>query len=356
MVEDPYLTLMHPRRSRGLLGWHDQHCALPRVMVPTTDDLVYDSGKLKALDELLKQLKAGGHRVLLYSQMTKMLDIIEDFMIGRRYTYCRLDGSSSIAVRNDTVRDFQSSDRVFVFLLSTRAGGVGINLTAADTVVFYDIDWNPTMDAQAMDRTHRIGQTKQVTVYRLMIKGSIEEKILNRAKTKDRIQQTVYSGKFGLNDWKNQEMLSLLIDEEDAEDGLKRLAEKGSLAADSSEVMGMEGITQDSDSDEYTTSHSKRSSDAPPVTRGVKRPRLMIHDDDPPEAPQRHQSGSSGSDVSNNNNAAKAGGAQAALFTQSANITAQVNNLLGKLGNISATPPVLSQNDSNSVPTYQNKM
>ena len=89
--------------------------------------------------------------------MTRMLDILEDFMIRKKYIYFRLDGSYNIADRRDMVDEFQTNPKIFCFLLSTRAGGIGVTLTAADVVVFYDNDWNPTMDAQAMDRAHRIG-------------------------------------------------------------------------------------------------------------------------------------------------------------------------------------------------------
>lgn len=92
-----------------------------------------------------------------------------------------MDGSSVVSDRRDMVDEFQQNDQIFAFLLSTRAGGLGVTLTAADTVIFYDSDWNPTMDAQATDRVHRIGQTKAVRVYRLMTRGTVEEKILKRA-------------------------------------------------------------------------------------------------------------------------------------------------------------------------------
>lgn len=108
-------------------------------------------------------------------------------MWHRKHRYMRLDGSSTISARRDMVADFQSREDIFVFLLSTRAGGLGINLTAADTVIFYDSDWNPTVDQQAMDRAHRLGQTKQVTVYRLICKGTIEERILQRAREKSEV-------------------------------------------------------------------------------------------------------------------------------------------------------------------------
>ena len=93
------------------------------------------------------------------------------------------------------VHDWQTNPEIFVFLLSTRAGGLGINLTAADTVIFYDSDWNPTIDSQAMDRAHRLGQTRQVTVYRLLVRGTIEERMRDRAKQKEQVQQVVMEGK-----------------------------------------------------------------------------------------------------------------------------------------------------------------
>ena len=111
---------------------------------------------------------------MIFSQMTKMLDILEDFMVKKRYSYFRLDGSLNIADRRDMVNEFQTNDKIFAFLLSTRAGGLGITLTAANTVIFYDNDWNPTMDAQATDRAHRIGQARDVYVYRMVTKGTIE--------------------------------------------------------------------------------------------------------------------------------------------------------------------------------------
>lgn len=111
---------------------------------------------------------------MIFCQMTKMLDILEDFMNLRKYTFFRLDGASNIADRRDMVNDFQKpASKVFVFLLSTRAGGLGVTLTAANTVIFYDNDWNPTMDAQATDRAHRIGQSRDVNVYQLVTKGTI---------------------------------------------------------------------------------------------------------------------------------------------------------------------------------------
>ena len=188
------------------------------IYVPDKETLVTDAGKLYVLDTLLGRLKAEGHRVLIYSQMTRMIDILEEYMWHRKHTYMRLDGSSKISDRRDMVADFQARSDIFVFLLSTRAGGLGINLTAADTVIFYDSDWNPTVDQQAMDRAHRLGQTKQVTVYRLICKGSIEERILQRAKEKSEIQRMVISGgSFKPDTLKPKEVVSLLLDDDEME-------------------------------------------------------------------------------------------------------------------------------------------
>ncbi|KAL9090161.1 MAG: hypothetical protein Q9165_005441 [Trypethelium subeluteriae] len=164
------------------------------ISVPSMRRFVTDSGKLAKLDQLLKQLKEGGHRVLLYFQMTRMIDLMEEYLTYRNYKYCRLDGSTKLEDRRDTVADFQTRPEIFVFLLSTRAGGLGINLTSADTVIFYDSDWNPTIDSQAMDRAHRLGQTKQVTVYRMITRGTIEERIRKRALQKEEVQRVVISG------------------------------------------------------------------------------------------------------------------------------------------------------------------
>ncbi|CAH1419801.1 unnamed protein product [Lactuca virosa] len=170
--------------------------------------MLTDSGKLQTLDILLKRLRAGNHRVLLVAQMTKI--------------YLSLDGSSTIIDRRDMVNDFQLRNDIFVFLLSTRAGGVGINLTAADTVTFYESDWNPTLDLQAMDRAHRLGQTKDVTVYRLICKETVEEKILHRASQKSTVQQLVMTGGHIQGDiLAPEDVISLLIDDAQMEQKLK---------------------------------------------------------------------------------------------------------------------------------------
>ncbi|XP_019455806.1 PREDICTED: DNA helicase INO80-like isoform X1 [Lupinus angustifolius] len=186
--------------------------------------LLTDSGKLQTLDILLKRLRAGNHRVLLFAQMTKMLNILEDYMNYRKYKYFRLDGSSTIQDRRDMVRDFQHRSDIFVFLLSTRAGGLGINLTAADTVIFYESDWNPTLDLQAMDRAHRLGQTKDVTVYRLICKETVEEKILLRASQKSTVQNLVMTGgSVGGDLLAPEDVVSLLLDDVQLQQKLKQI-------------------------------------------------------------------------------------------------------------------------------------
>ncbi|CAD8104118.1 unnamed protein product [Paramecium sonneborni] len=156
------------------------------------EHIIENSGKLKVLDMFLKKLFNENHKVLLFSQFTTLLDILEDYLNYRKYKYCRLDGSTPIEVRDENIRNFQKPNSdLFIFLLSTRAGGLGINLTAADTVIIYDSDFNPQIDQQAMDRAHRIGQTKNVMVYRLICKSTVEEKIIERQQIKLRWEQMV---------------------------------------------------------------------------------------------------------------------------------------------------------------------
>eukprot|EP00963_Diacronema_lutheri_P014292 scaffold2859_cov349-Pavlova_lutheri.AAC.29 len=147
--------------------------------------LVLSSGKLNLLDKLLTRLKQTGHRVLIFSQMVRMLDILSDYLRLKGYQHQRLDGSTGSVARHQAMDHFntEGSDD-FVFLLSTRAGGLGLNLATADTVVIFDSDWNPQNDLQAMSRAHRIGQKDSVNIYRLITSGSVEEDILERAKQK----------------------------------------------------------------------------------------------------------------------------------------------------------------------------
>ncbi|XP_060072209.1 chromodomain-helicase-DNA-binding protein 1-like isoform X1 [Ylistrum balloti] len=147
--------------------------------------LMKGSGKLLLLDKLLCRLKETGHRVLIFSQMVRMLDLIADYLKARHFNHQRLDGSIRGDLRKAALDHFNAQGSPdFCFLLSTRAGGLGINLATADTVIIFDSDWNPQNDLQAQARAHRIGQKNQVSVYRLVTKGSVEEDIVERAKRK----------------------------------------------------------------------------------------------------------------------------------------------------------------------------
>ncbi|XP_020316068.2 helicase SRCAP isoform X1 [Oncorhynchus kisutch] len=155
-----------------------------RTHFPDLRLIQYDCGKLQTLHTLLRRLKEGQHRVLIFTQMTRMLDVLEQFLGYHGHIYLRLDGSTRVEQRQSLMDRFNADRRIFCFILSTRSGGVGVNLTGADTVVFYDSDWNPTMDAQAQDRCHRIGQTRDVHIYRLISERTVEENILKKANQK----------------------------------------------------------------------------------------------------------------------------------------------------------------------------
>ena len=160
--------------------------------LPATEEIIKASGKMQLLDRLLPKLQAGGHRVVLFSQFTSMLDLLDDYLSMRRVAYCRLDGSTNRVQRQVNIDMFNApSSELFCFIMSTRAGGLGVNLQTADTVILYDSDWNPQVDLQAQDRAHRIGQTKTVHVYRLITENTIEEKIIERAEMKLRLDAAV---------------------------------------------------------------------------------------------------------------------------------------------------------------------
>ncbi|XP_078429763.1 SNF2/Brahma-type chromatin-remodeling protein CHR12 [Wolffia australiana] len=149
------------------------------------DEIVRASGKFELLDRLLPKLRRAGHRVLLFSQMTRLIDVLEIYLQLHDFKYLRLDGSTKTEERGSLLKKFNAPESpYFMFLLSTRAGGLGLNLQTADTVIIFDSDWNPQMDQQAEDRAHRIGQKKEVRVFVLVSTGSIEEEILERAKQK----------------------------------------------------------------------------------------------------------------------------------------------------------------------------
>ncbi|KAH1208467.1 ISWI chromatin-remodeling complex ATPase CHR17 [Glycine max] len=156
--------------------------AEPGPPFTTGDHLIENAGKMVLLDKLLPKLKERDSRVLIFSQMTRLLDILEDYLMFRGYQYCRIDGNTGGDDRDASIDAFNKpGSEKFVFLLSTRAGGLGINLATADVVILYDSDWNPQVDLQAQDRAHRIGQKKEVQVFRFCTEYTIEEKVIERA-------------------------------------------------------------------------------------------------------------------------------------------------------------------------------
>ena len=164
----------------------------------TNNDLWRVAGKFELLDRVLPKFHQTGHRVLMFFQMTQVMDIMEDYFRFKGLQYLRLDGSTKADDRSELLRLFNAPDSpYFAFLLSTRAGGLGLNLQTADTVIIYDTDWNPHQDLQAQDRAHRIGQTKEVRILRLITEDSVEEVILSRAHAKLDIDgKVIQAGKF----------------------------------------------------------------------------------------------------------------------------------------------------------------
>ncbi|KAI1445355.1 SNF2 family domain-containing protein [Annulohypoxylon stygium] len=170
--------------------WHEARMRLS-IQFPDKRLLQYDCGKLQALDRLLRKLQSGGHRALIFTQMTKVLDILEQFLNIHGHKYLRLDGATKVEQRQILTDRFNHDTRILCFILSTRSGGLGINLTGADTVIFYDQDWNPAMDKQCQDRCHRIGQTRDVHIYRLVSEHTIEANILRKASQKQMLDDVV---------------------------------------------------------------------------------------------------------------------------------------------------------------------
>ncbi|RMZ89529.1 hypothetical protein DV736_g3244, partial [Chaetothyriales sp. CBS 134916] len=164
----------------------------------TNDSIWRTAGKFELLDRVLPKFRASGHRVLMFFQMTQIMNIMEDFLRWRDIPYLRLDGATKAEDRSELLRLYnEPGSPYFCFLLSTRAGGLGLNLQTADTVIIYDSDWNPHQDLQAQDRAHRIGQKNEVRILRLISSNSVEEKILERAQFKlDMDGKVIQAGKF----------------------------------------------------------------------------------------------------------------------------------------------------------------
>ncbi|KAK5167385.1 transcriptional regulator [Saxophila tyrrhenica] len=192
-----------------------------------TNDLIWrTAGKFELLDRILPKLQATGHRVLMFFQMTQIMNIMEDFLRFRGLTYLRLDGATKADDRSDLLKEFNAPNSpYFCFLLSTRAGGLGLNLQTADTVIIYDSDWNPHQDLQAQDRAHRIGQKNEVRILRLISSNSVEEKILERAQYKlDMDGKVIQAGKFDNKSTNEErdEMLRVMLESAEAAESLEQ--------------------------------------------------------------------------------------------------------------------------------------
>ena len=185
-LQNPFMQLRLACNSPHNFYWPWENDAVPDGTIVT------ESGKMRMLDCLVPYLFSKGHKVLVFSQFKAQLDIIHDWATLRQgWKVCRIDGQVKQDERRQQIKDFNEDPACQMFLLSTRAGGQGINLAAADTVILFDSDWNPQQDLQAQDRAHRIGQTKPVIVYRLATKGTIEQKLLEKADGKKRLANVV---------------------------------------------------------------------------------------------------------------------------------------------------------------------
>ncbi|OBA19005.1 hypothetical protein METBIDRAFT_61237 [Metschnikowia bicuspidata var. bicuspidata NRRL YB-4993] len=241
------------------------------IAFPDKQLLQYDCGKLQKLATLLQDLVPNGHRALIFTQMTKVLDILEQFLNIHGYRYMRLDGATKIEDRQLLTEKFNRDPKIPVFILSTRSGGLGINLTGADTVIFYDSDWNPAMDKQCQDRCHRIGQLRDVHIYRFVSEYTIESNILKKANQKRQLDNVViqegdfttdYLGKFSVRDLVNDtSIISELPDKPIGENtNMELLAQAEDEADRNAAKEAMKEVAVD---DEDFTEESKQGTPAP---------------------------------------------------------------------------------------------
>ncbi|AAS52229.2 ADR309Wp [Eremothecium gossypii ATCC 10895] len=219
------------------------------IAFPDKSLLQYDCGKLQSLAVLLRRLKEEGHRALIFTQMTKVLDILEQFLNYHGYLYMRLDGATKIEDRQILTERFNTDPRITVFILSSRSGGLGINLTGADTVIFYDSDWNPAMDKQCQDRCHRIGQTRDVHIYRFVSEHTIESNILKKANQKRQLDNIVIQkGEFTTDYFSRLSVKDLLGSDETEEIADERpLLEDPATTADSKKLERLLAQAEDED-------------------------------------------------------------------------------------------------------------
>ncbi|KAL8146962.1 protein CHROMATIN REMODELING 8 [Apium graveolens] len=196
------------------------------------------SGKMKVVAEVLKVWKQQGHRVLLFAQTQQMLDILESFLIACCYTYRRMDGITPVRQRMTLIDEFNNSDEVFIFILTTKVGGLGTNLTGANRVIIFDPDWNPSTDMQARERAWRIGQTKDVTVFRLITRGTIEEKVYHRQIYKHFLTNKILKNPQQKRFFKSRDMKDLFILTDDGEHGFTETSSIFSQLAEDVNVVG----------------------------------------------------------------------------------------------------------------------
>ena len=238
-----------------------------------TNDLLWrTAGKFELLDRILPKFLLSGHRVLMFFQMTQIMNIMEDFLRLRGMQYLRLDGSTKSDDRSELLKLFNAPNSpYFCFLLSTRAGGLGLNLQTADTVIIYDSDWNPHQDLQAQDRAHRIGQKNEVRILRLISSNSVEEKILERAKFKlDMDGKVIQAGKFD-NKSSNEEREALLRTLLETAEAAEQLAEQEEMDDDDlNQIMAR----SDAELIQFQKMDEERAKD-PNYGPGRKLPRLM---------------------------------------------------------------------------------
>ncbi|PNF37180.1 hypothetical protein B7P43_G00458, partial [Cryptotermes secundus] len=233
------LKMVHPMMQLRKIVNHPYLVHFPLVPgkneLKVDEELVNRSGKLLVLDAMLVKLKQRGHKILLFSTFTSLLDLLEDYLLMRNYKYVRLDGSTKVGDRQERIRAFNTDASLFIFLISTRAGGLGINLTSADTVIIYDSDWNPQVDLQAQDRCHRIGQTRPVVVYRFVTAGTVDEQIVERAAAKRKLEKMVIQrGLFKLNKREQEDIINLreLLDLLNSHDHQKVIHSNGYVFTD----------------------------------------------------------------------------------------------------------------------------
>lgn len=276
------------------------HEAQTRLAIAFPDKrlLQYDCGKLQRLDKLLRDLQAGGHRALIFTQMTKVLDILEQFLNIHGHRYLRLDGATRIEQRQILTDRFNNDTRILAFILSSRSGGLGINLTGADTVIFYDLDWNPAMDKQCQDRCHRIGQTRDVHIYRFVSEHTIESNILRKSNQKRMLDDVVIQeGDFTTDYFNKLSVRDMVGDDLNDADmlegaGLDRVlgSSKGALSQvedheDAAAAKAAEREVQNIDDADFSERAAKDTS-ATPMTPGPAPQEGELGDDDGSEGVQ----------------------------------------------------------------------